>query len=94
LVAKAGVSSADDQTEHCFPAVAAGAAGDVRIAWMDTRNRAMPDQPLWNVFQRSSSNGGATWSAESQLSGPVRGYDYILPEGFRFRWRLLFYCDR
>jgi len=82
--AKAGVSSADDQTEHCFPAVAAGAAGDVRIAWMDTRNRAMPDQPLWNVFQRSSSNGGATWSAESQLSGPVRGYDYILPEGFRF----------
>jgi len=35
-------------------------------------------------FQRSSSNGGATWSAESQLSGPVRGYDYILPEGFRF----------
>jgi hypothetical protein len=82
--AKADVSSANDQTEHCFPAVTAGAAGDVRIAWMDTRNHAMPDQPLWNVFQRSSSNGGATWSSETQLSGPARGYDYILPEGFRF----------
>ena len=82
--AKADVSSADDQTEHCFPAITAGTAGDVRIAWMDTRNHALPDQRLWNVFQRSSSNGGATWTAEAQLSGPARGYDYILPEGFRF----------
>ena len=82
--AKADVSSAHDQTEHCFPTVIAGVAGDVRVAWMDTRNQVLPDQPLWNVFQRSSSNGGATWSAESQLSGPARGYDYVLPEGFRF----------
>ncbi len=82
--AKADVSSADKQTEHCFPAIAAGAAGDVRIAWMDTRNHAQPNQPIWNVFHRTSSNGGATWSAEMQLSGPVRGYDYILPEGFKF----------
>jgi len=81
--AKADVSSADEQVEHCFPAIAAGAAGDVRIAWMDTRN-----SPLWNVFQRSSSNGGATWSAETQLSGGARGfdrsYDYVRPDGFRF----------
>jgi hypothetical protein len=39
---------------------------------------------LWNVFQRSSSNGGATWSDEAQVSGPARGYGYILPDGFRF----------
>lgn len=77
--AKADVSSADGQVEHCFPAITAGAAGDVRIAWMDTRNNS-----LWNVFHRSSSNGGATWSAEMQLSEPVRGYDYILPDGFKF----------
>ena len=80
----ADVSSADSSVEHCFPAITAGVSGDVRIAWMDTRNHPLPNQPLWNVFQRNSSNGGATWSAESQLSGPVRGYDYILPEGFRF----------
>ena len=73
------VSSASDHVEHCFPAIAAGAAGDVRIAWMDTRRYS-----LWNVFQRSSSNGGATWSDETQLSGPSHGYDYVLPAGFRF----------
>jgi hypothetical protein len=81
--AKAEVSTADDQVEHCFPAVTAGVAGDVRIAWMDTRH-----SPLWNVFHRSSSNGGATWSPETQLSGPARGYDrgydYVRPDGFRF----------
>jgi hypothetical protein len=65
--------------EHGFPAISAEAAGDVRIAWMDARN-----QSLWNVFHRSSSNGGATWSGEVQLSGPARGYDYIRPDGFRF----------
>jgi hypothetical protein len=77
--AKADVSAADDQVEHCFPAITAGGAGDVRIAWMDTRN-----SPLWNVMHRTSSNGGATWSGETQLSGPARGYDYVRPEGFRF----------
>jgi hypothetical protein len=81
--AKVDVSAADDQVEHCFPAITAGAAGDVRIAWMDTR-----ESSLWNVFQRSSSNGGATWSNESQLSGSTRGYDraydYVRPDGFRF----------
>jgi hypothetical protein len=86
--AKADVSTADDQVEHCFPAITAGAAGDVRIAWMDTRNQTLSNQPLWNVFQRSSSNGGATWSGEVQLSGGARGYDrrydYVRPDGFRF----------
>jgi hypothetical protein len=81
---KLDVSTARASGEHCFPAITAGVGGDVRIAWMDTRNQSDPAQPLWNVFERTSSNGGATWSAEAQLSGPARGYDYILPEGFRF----------
>src|SRR5580698_415812 len=37
-----------------------------------------------------STNGGATWLPESQLSGPVRGYDYILPSGFLFPFGNLF----
>lgn len=82
--ARIDVSSAGAQANHSFPAITAGAGGDVRIAWMDRRSHALPNQPVWNVFQRSSSNGGATWSPEAQLSGPARGYDYILPEGFRF----------
>ncbi len=84
--ARTGVSSAAANVEHCFPAVVAGASGDVRIAWMDARTTEAghPDRALWNTFYRSSTNGGATWSAESVLSGPARGYDYILPNGFRF----------
>ncbi len=76
---KSDVSSAEEEVEHCFPAITAGVAGDIRIAWMDTRRSS-----FWNVYQRSSSNGGATWSAETKLSGPAHDYDYIRPEGFRF----------
>jgi hypothetical protein len=84
---KTDVSSADDRVEHCFPAITAGVAGDVRIAWMDTRHSARHFD-IWNVFQRSSSNGGATWTVEAQLSGAAqsrdRTYDYVRPDGFRF----------
>ena len=76
---KVEVSRAPVGVEHAFPALAAGSAGDVRIAWMDTRQA-----PLWNVFYRNSSNGGATWSEESKLSGYVPGYRYIRSKGFSF----------
>jgi hypothetical protein len=88
--AKVDVSQAPLGVEHCFPAIAAGAAGDVRIAWMDARKTDAQNRPLWNTFYRGSTNGGATWSPESQLSGPVRGYDYILPNGFLFPFGNLF----
>lgn len=88
--AKVDVSKAPSGTEHCFPAIAAGTAGDIRIAWMDTRKADAQNRPLWNTFYRASTNGGATWSPESQLSGPVRGYDYILPNGFLFPFGNLF----
>jgi len=83
---RTNVSAAGAGVEHGFPAITAAAAGDVRIAWMDTRAREAghPDRSLWNTFYRSSTNGGATWSAETRLSGPARGYDYILSDGFRF----------
>ena len=41
-------------------------------------------RPLWNTFYRTSTNGGATWSAEVAALGPARGYDYIVAGGFRF----------
>ena len=87
---KVDVSNAPVGVEHCFPAITAGSAGDVRIAWMDTREVDPQGHPLWNTFYRASTNGGATWSTESQLSGPVRGYDYILPNGFLFPFGNLF----
>jgi hypothetical protein len=76
---KVDLSSAPDGTEHAFPALVAAAAGDVRVAWMDTRNH-----PHWNTFYRSSTNGGATWSKVTQLSGSVSGYNYIKANGFSF----------
>ena len=88
--AKADVSNAPVGAEHCFPAITAGSAGDLRIAWMDARKVDAQNHPLWNTFYRASVNGGATWSTESQLSGPVRGYDYILPNGFLFPFGNLF----
>jgi hypothetical protein len=84
--ARVDVSAAPAGVEHCFPAIVTGASGDVRIAWMDTRmtEAGHPNHPLWNTLYRSSTNGGATWSEESLLSSPANGYDYILPNGFRF----------
>jgi hypothetical protein len=84
--ARTGVSLAAPGVEHAFPAVVAGTSGDVRIAWMDARSpeAGHPDRPLWNTHYRSSTNGGASWSAESRLSNPVPGYGYILQNGFRF----------
>lgn len=83
---RASVSGAVPGTEHAFPAVVAGAAGDVRIAWMDARANepGRPSRKLWNTFYRASTNGGASWGVETRLSSPTRGYDYILPAGFRF----------
>jgi len=78
--AKVDVSAALAGTAHAFPAIAAGAAGDVRISWMDARTQGS----LWNVYYRTSTNGGADWSIEVDLSTYVTGYDYIQPGGFNF----------
>ena len=85
---KVEVSTAPVGTSHSFPAIVAGAAGDVRIAWMDSRAGS-----LWNTYYRSSTNGGATWSAEIDLSTYVAGYDYILADGFSFPFGDYFEMD-
>ncbi len=83
---RVNVSGAASGVEHAFPAVIAGVSGDVRIAWMDARaiDTSHPNRRLWNTFYRSSTNGGATWTTETRLSGLAQGYDYILRGGFRF----------
>lgn len=84
--ARTPISKAAPDVEHAFPAIAAGTPGDVRIAWMDARasEPGHPDRRVWNTFYRASTNGGATWGEEAQLSAPVRNYDYILSTGYRF----------
>ena len=82
------VSLAPQGVDHAFPALAAGVAGDIRIAWMDQRNKLH-----WNVYYRTSSNGGSTWSAETVLSSFVSGYNYIFSDGFRFPFGVYFDMD-
>jgi hypothetical protein len=86
--AKADVSSAPAGSAHAFPAVVAGNAGDVRIAWMDARGGS-----LWNTYYRSSTSGGATWSAETDLSTYVAGLSYIQPGGFSYPFGDYFEMD-
>jgi hypothetical protein len=76
------VSAAAQGTNHAFPALVAGGAGDVRIAWMDDRNGfdSSGDDPAarWNTYYRSSTDGGVSWSAEVRLSAYVAGFSYKL----------------
>ncbi len=85
---KQDVSLASIGVEHSFPAIVAGSAGDVRIAWMDSRK-----SPLWNTYYRSSTNGGATWSGETRISSYVPGYKYIQSKGFSFPFGDYFEID-
>jgi hypothetical protein len=83
------VSAAPEGANNVFPAIVARGAGDVRIAWMDDRNGFDtgdndPDA-RWNVYERSSSDGGVAWTDEARLSAYVPGFTYKLAtprEGF------------
>ena len=73
------VSAAPVGVNHAFPAMVGGAAGDVRISWMDTRVGV-----LWNTYYRSSTDSGLTWSSEADVSTFVPDVSYIQPDGFAF----------
>ncbi len=80
---KVDVSTAPAGTHHNFPAIAATGNGDVRISWMDAR-AASGGVDRWNVYFRSSTNGGSTWTSEVDISTFVSGFTYIFSDGFRF----------
>lgn len=90
---KQEVSTAPAGTHHAFPAISATGNGDVRIAWMDAR-AASGGMDQWNVYFRSSTNGGSSWGSEVDLSTYVEGYPtYIFPDGFRFPFGDYFEMD-
>jgi hypothetical protein len=78
--ARQDVSRAPAGSNNLFPYVVARGDGDVRIAWQDDRNGfdSGGDDPdaRWNTYYRSSTNRGAAWSSEAQLSRFVAGYPY------------------
>jgi hypothetical protein len=59
-----------------FPAIAAKASGDFRITYMDNSTGA------WNVWYRSSTNGGVSWSAPVRISDATSGAPYKNANGF------------
>jgi hypothetical protein len=59
-----------------FPAIAGGASGQFRIHYADDRTGS------WNTFYRSSSDGGQTWSAETDISDADGGATYKTTAGF------------
>ena len=65
--------------EATAPAVEAGAAGDVR-AWYYQTTGSDPD--VWNVYYRSSTNGGGTWSSPVRISDASSGASYKTAAGF------------
>ncbi len=79
--ARQDVSTAPAGVAHAFPAIAADGHGSVRVAWMDARAQG---GLLWNVYTRSSTNGGSTWSSEADISSYTPGYAYIQPDGFGY----------
>ena len=59
-----------------FPAIAAKAAGDFRLTYMDNSTGA------WNVWYRASTDGGVTWSAALRVSDATSGTSYKTANGF------------
>jgi BNR repeat-like domain len=90
--AKQDVSTARQGIHHNFPAIAAAGNGDVRIAWMDAR-AANGDINRWNVYFRSSTNGGSSWTPEVDVSTYVSGFSYLFPDGFGFPYGDYFEID-
>jgi hypothetical protein len=55
---------------------AAGKAGLFAITWMDNRGGG------WNVWERESTDGGVTWSADAKVSDATSGAAYKTASGF------------
>jgi hypothetical protein len=63
------------------PRLASSGGGNVRIWYMQTAGGDDPD--AWNVWYRSSTDGGDTWSAPVKLSdAPAGSAGYINANGF------------
>ncbi len=60
--------------------VSSGTPGDVRLWYMQTAHNDDPD--AWNVWYRSSTDGGETWTSPVKLSDAASGAGYKNPAGF------------
>jgi hypothetical protein len=66
--------------EATSPAVEATGSGDIRVWYMQTKN---DNTDAWNVWYRSSTDGGNTWTAPVNISDATGGAAYKTPQGFQ-----------
>jgi hypothetical protein len=66
--------------EATSPAVEAASATDIRAWYMQTSGNGNPD--IWNVYYRTSSDGGLSWSAAVRISDASSGAAYKTAAGF------------
>jgi hypothetical protein len=77
----AGVPLSAARENSTGPRLASSGGGDVRVWYMQTAGRDNPD--AWNVWYRSSTNGGNTWSSPVKISdAPAGAAGYINANGF------------
>jgi hypothetical protein len=62
------------------PAVESRATGDVRAFYYETSGGGNDD--AWNIWYRSSADGGTTWTAPVKISDSPGGAAYKTPAGF------------
>jgi Neuraminidase (sialidase) len=62
------------------PAVESRGNGDVRAFYYETSGGGNDD--AWNIWYRSSVDGGATWAAPVKISDAPGGAAYKTPAGF------------
>jgi hypothetical protein len=69
-----------------YPRIEGGAAGRIGVIWMDDRlGDPLDHMNGWNVWYRTSTNGGSTWAGASQRVSqfdPARSESH--PNGFEF----------
>ena len=66
--------------ESTAPAVESRGNGDVRAWWYETSGGGNDD--AWNIWYRSSTDGGASWAAPVKISDSPGGASYKTPAGF------------
>jgi hypothetical protein len=77
----AGVPLSAARENSTGPRLASSGSGDVRVWYMQTAGRDNPD--AWNVWYRSSTNGGSTWSSPVKISdAPAGAAGYVNALGF------------
>jgi hypothetical protein len=77
----AGVPLSANGENATQPRLASAGGGDVRMWYMQTADGDNPD--AWNVWYRSSSNGGQTWSTPVKIDdAPAGAAPYVYADGF------------